>query len=364
MKYSNSTAIGALCTAVFGLALGAAGFGSALAQDKGHVVVASWGGSFQEDQRKAIFDPFEEATGIEVIEATGPSLAKIRAMVESGNTEWDVSGMVPGDLLVLEREGLVEKLDYESYFKDMLDDIVPEVVHPYGIGNFFYTKVIAYNTEAFPGDDHPDSWQDVWNVEKYPGPRAIDAGDWVVPPLEYALMADGVAPDALYPLDMERAYASMTKIKPNVAKFTTSSAMAPQMLVDGEAVVGAATLGRVVRRKNEGAPIDFTWNQGLIQFDYWIIPKNAPNYENAMKFIEFATRPEIQAEMVKLQLLGPVNLKAFDHLSEERAQLLPSHPSNLDKQVFLSADWWASVGDDGKSNVVKNQEMWNRWSLQ
>nr|NIS43691.1 ABC transporter substrate-binding protein [Desulfuromonadales bacterium] len=342
----------------------ATGFGSALAQDKGHVVVASWGGSFQDDQRKAIFEPFMEETGIEIIEATGPSLAKVRAMVESGNTEWDVSGMVPGDLLVLARDGLVEKLDYDNYFQGMMDDIVPEVVHPYGIGNFFYTKVIAFNTEAFPGPERPDSWQDVWDVEKFPGPRAIDAGDWVIPPLEYALMADGVAPEDLYPLDIERAYESLSKIQPNVAKFTTSSAMAPQMLVDGEAVVGAATLGRTVRRKNEGAPIDFSWNQGLIQFDYWIIPKNAPNYENAMKFIEFATRPEIQAAMVELQLLGPVNLKSFDHLSQERAEQLPSYPANLEKQVFLNADFWASSDAEGKSNVEKNQEMWNRWSIQ
>jgi len=347
------------------LALGVAGAGTAAGQDKGHVVVASWGGSFQEDQRKAIFEPFEKETGIKVIEATGPSLAKVRAMVESGNTEWDVSGMVPGDLLVLAREGLVEKLDYDNYFDGMMDDIVKEVVHPYGIGNFFYTKVIAFNTEAFPaGGPQPDSWQDVWNVEKFPGPRVIDAGDWVVPPIEYALLADGVSPENLYPLDFERAYDSIGKIKPSVAKFANASAMAPQMLVDGEAVVGAATLGRVVRRKNEGAPIDFSWNQGLMQFDYWIIPKNAPNYENAMKFIEFATRPEVQAAMVELQLLGPVNLKAFDHLPADRAKALPSHPENLKKQVLLSAEFWASKDDGGKSMVEKNQEMWNRWSIQ
>ena len=360
-QYRKAITTAVSAKAILGAAIGLAfSYGTALAE--GQVVVASWGGSFQDDQRKAIFEPFEKETGIEIIEATGPSLAKVRAMVESGNTEWDVSGMVPGDLLVLAREGLVEKLDYDTYFKDMMDDIVPEVVHPYGIGNFFYTKVLAYNTEAFPGPEKPDSWQDLWDVETFPGPRAVDAGDWVIPPLEYALLGDGVAPDDLYPLDMDRAYESLTKIKPHVAKFTTSSAMAPQMLVDGEAVIGAATLGRVVRRKDEGAPIDFSWNQGLIQFDYWIIPKDAPNYENAMKFIEFATRPEIQAAMVELQLLGPVNLKAFDHLEEERAKLLPSHPDNLEKQVLLQADFWAAEDSDGVSNVVKNQEMWNRWA--
>jgi len=127
----------------------------AVSAKKDHVVAASWGGSFQDLQRETMFKPFEKETGIKVIEATGPSLAKVKAMVESGNTEWDVSGMVPGDLLVLAREGLVEKIDYDNYFKGMMDDIVPEVIHPYGIGNFFYTKVIAFNTDVYPKGKHP-----------------------------------------------------------------------------------------------------------------------------------------------------------------------------------------------------------------
>lgn len=342
----------------------ASGVGMAAAQDKGSVVVASWGGSFQDAQRETMFKPFEEETGIRIIEATGPSLAKIKAMVESGNTEWDVSGITPGDLLVLAREGLAEKIDYDNYLKGMMDDVVPEVVHPYGIGNFFYTKVIAYSEEAFEGDDHPRSWADVWDVEKFPGPRMIDAGDWVVPPLEYALLADGVLPEDLYPLDMERAYESIAKIKPHVVKFATASAMPPQALVDGEVVVAAATLGRIVKLMKDGAPLNFVWNQGLIQFDYWMVPKGAKNYENAMKFIEFATRPEIQAALVKIQPLGPVNLKAFEHLTEAEGRALPSHPENLKQQVILDAGFWASAASDGKSNIEKNQEMWNRFTLQ
>ena len=83
-----------------------------------------------------------------------------------------------------------------------------------------------------------------------------------------------------------------------------------------------------------------------------------------MKFIEFATRPEIQAALVKIQPLGPVNLKSFDHIDDAHARTLPSHPDNLKKQVFLSADYWSAVDESGKSNIEKNQEMWNRFSLQ
>jgi putative spermidine/putrescine transport system substrate-binding protein len=355
------TALTAVALAV-GLGLGQA---PAFAQDMGEVVVASWGGSFQDAQREAIFKPFEEATGIKVIEATGPSMAKVRAMVESGNTEWDVTGMTPGDLLVLARDGLVEKLDYDNYFKGEMFDLPDNAFHPYGMGDFYYSKVIGFNTDVYSKDgEHPQSWADVWDVEKFPGPRMVDEGGYVIPPLEYALMADGVPPDQLYPLDMERAYRSLAKIKPHVPKFATKAAMPPQALVAQEVVIAASTLGRLVRLKEDGAPVDFVWNQGLIQHDYWIIPKGAKNYENAMKFIEFAMNPQSQAGLARIQPLGPLNTKAFELLSEERARILPSHPDNLKLQVFLNAEFWASVGPDGKSNIEKNMEMWNEFSLQ
>ncbi len=350
-------------TSKFGMAYGIV-LGTALslaavpATAQGELVVTSWGGSFQDASREAIFKPFEAATGIKIIEATGPSLARVRAMVESGNTEWDVVSLTPGDLLALAEMGYAEPLDYENYFKGMLDDVVPEVVHPHGIGNFFYTKVIAYSTEAFPDGTHPKGWADVWNVEAFPGPRVIDAGDWVVPPAEYALMADGVAPADLYPLDLERAYESMARIAPHVVKWANASAMPPQALVDGEAVIAPATLGRIKALMDQGAPVDFVWNGGLLNFDYWMIPKGAKNYENAMKFIEFATRPEIQAALVQIQPLGPVNIAAFEHIPADVAAELPSAPDNLAQQVVLNAAWWAEVGEDGKTNLERNAEMW------
>ena len=182
--------------------------------------------------------------------------------------------------------------------------------------------------------------------------------------VRHALKRKKGPPKDLYPLDMERVYDSIRKLQPHVAKFATKSAMPPQALVDQEVVIAAATLGRIVKLKNDGAPVDFTWNQGIIQYDYWIIPKNAKNYENAMKFIEFATRPEIQAALVKVQPLGPVNLKSFDYIDDAHARTLPSHPDNLRKQVFSSAEFWAGTDASGKSMIEVNQEMWNRFTLE
>lgn len=346
------------------LAAGAFSAGAAFAQDKGQVVVTSYGGTYQDAAREAFFKPFEKATGIKVVEATGPNLARMRAMVQGGSPEWDVVDMLPGDFLALARLNMLEKIDYDAFDKSVLAGFDKASVHSHGIGILYYSKVIAFNTKRYTRETGPKSWADVWDVAKFPGPRILDAGNTSVPPLEYALLADGVAPDKLYPLDVARAYRVLSRIKPHVVKWTTTAAMQTEALATGEAVIGPATLGRLQALKEGGAPVDFSWNQALIQYNYWAVLKGSKNAKNAMKFIEFASRAEAQAELAKRQVLGPMNRDAFKHLPAERARLLPSHPDNLKVAVHLNPAWWAEMDAAGKSNIEKNNALWNAWILQ
>jgi putative spermidine/putrescine transport system substrate-binding protein len=128
-------------------------------------------------------------------------------------------------------------------------------------------------------------------------------------------------------------------------------------------VIVHAPVNRIQQQKEKGAPVDFEWNQALTQYDLWSIPKGAKNYANAMKFIEFASRGDRGAALAKLQPLGPVSRSSFDLLPPERARILPGHPANVDKLVFINSEWWAETGADGKTNIEKNVEMWNRWVL-
>ncbi|WP_343671386.1 ABC transporter substrate-binding protein [Paraburkholderia heleia] len=337
---------------------------SAQAQSNGQLVVASFGGSYQDALRESIFKPFEQETGIKVVEATGPSLARLRAMVKTGNPEWDVVEMLPGDYLKLAKEGALQKLDYSAMDSKTFADFPKDVIQPYGVGMFVYSKVIAFNTKKYTQANGPKSWTDVWDVKKFPGPRIIDAGNTFVPPIEYALLADGVPANKLYPLDLKRAYASLEKIKPSVVKWSTTSAMQPESLISGEAAIGPATLGRIEQAKEEGAPVDYVWNQALSEFNYWTILKGAKNEKNALKFIEFASRADSQARLVKLQVLGPLNTKAFQSIPAERAKLLPTYPANAEKTIQLRPEWWAETDSTGKSNLDKNNAMWNEWILQ
>ncbi|WP_015061455.1 ABC transporter substrate-binding protein (plasmid) [Sinorhizobium medicae] len=330
------------------------------AQSSDTVVIASYGGQFQDAQRKALFEPFEKSTGIKVVEATGPSLAKVRTMNMSGNIEWDVAEFTPADFLVLAENNLLEKIDYGAIDQSIIAKVDKRVVHPYGVGALFYSNVIAFNTKRYPTGKHPKSWADVWDFQKFSGPRILPSGIYVVRPNEFALLAEGLLPQQLYPLDLERSYRSLSNIKPHVVKWQTTGAMAPQAIVDGEADFGMASQGRIAQLKAQGAPVDYDWNQGLITADYWGIPKGAKNVQNALKFIEFASRPEPQAELSKLIPYSPANPDAFKLLSEEQLKDLATAPDNLKKQVWLDAGWWAQK-TNGKSNVERNIDMWNAW---
>lgn len=333
------------------------------AQTGGQVVISSWGGDFMAAQRAAFFQPFSQATGIEVVETTTPEFARIRAMVESGNTEWDVVNIVPSDYIALVQLGMLESLDYDSFDTSILAGVDEDVIFPYGIGNSYYSEAIAYSTRAFDGR-RPESWVDVWDIDRFPGPRVLYSAEWVIRPNEGAIMGLGTPKDEVYPLDLERSYDALTQIRDNVAKWATTPAMPVQALVDGEAVIAQAPANRIQNLKEQGADVDYIWNQALTQYDLWAIPKNAPNYDNAMRFIEYASRPEPGAEIAMIQPVGPVTAASFGMIPQERAAILPGNAQNSDQLLLIDAEWWAQEDSDGRSNIERNMEMWNRWSLQ
>ncbi|MFT4066327.1 ABC transporter substrate-binding protein [Paraburkholderia sp.] len=334
--------------------------------DQQQVVVSSWGGSIQDAQRKAIFIPFEKETGIKVVEATQPMASKIIAMEASNNIEFDVAQVVPVDFLVLKNQNLLEKIDYSMIDqKTVLDGLTPAGKDPYGVAAMIYSRVIAWSTKAFPpGTPHPESYADVWNVKRFPGKRVFDAGDAAFPPIEYALLADGVSADHLYPLDFKRAYQSLSKIQPAVAKWAQGAAVGPQALVDGEASVAVVSQMRIAQMKDEGAPVDYTFNEGLLKGDYWVIPKGAHNYRNAMKFIAFASRPDVWAAFVKLVPASPPNKFAFQYIDAQRAKELPTAPQNLAQQIWVNDAWWSTIDPATKKSWrAQNVVEWNKWQL-
>lgn len=334
----------------------------AAAQDAGKVIVGVGGGAWEAAQDVAYFQPFMEETGIEVVKVPFPDLAKYRAMVETGNVELDISDVDGGTLLLMADQGILEPIDYSVFDQETLDNLLPEAKHEFGVGALYYSLLRSYRTEAYP-DGGPATWAEFWDTGAFPGPRTLASGEIAAGggTFEIALLADGVAPDDLYPLDFDRAFASLDKIRNDVVSWWVPGAQAPQLLSDGQVDLASAWNGRIQALLDEQVPVAMDWNEGILQFDLMFVPRGAPNPENAMKLLAFMSRAEPQAVFAQNIAYGPSNAKAYDFIPEERAAILPTSPELITKQIVQDYAFWNSTNDTGKTNVETAIERWATW---
>ena len=317
------------------------------------VIVRNPGGAYGDAMKIAHYDPFTKATGIEVLPVAA-SAGKVLAMVESGKVELDVLDVTELTALLLRQKAALEPIDYKGFRLTQPDDIT-DVRRPDMVGCNWSANVMAYNTTVFPVSNHPRSWAEVWDTKRFPGPRMFQSLDAGFPELEFALLADGVPKDKLYPLDIERAFKSFTRIRPNVSKFYDTGGIQVEMLVSKEAVVGSAYNGRIQVGLDGGAPLAMEWNEANVQLQIFGIVKGAPNRENARRFIDFALQPDRQAEFARHIPYGPTNKRAFAMIPAEFAKRLPN--AYAQQTFFQNAVWWAE-------NRPRVAERWNQWLLQ
>ncbi|MBH5396242.1 ABC transporter substrate-binding protein [Bradyrhizobium sp. CNPSo 4010] len=319
----------------------------------GEVRIANYGGATAEAQLKAWFEPFEKATGIKVRTFPTADTAKAKAMVETGNLEWDLVNLGRGDILKLMKVGdYFESIDYS-----LIDDgLGKEYRFGFGVEMNTFAQVMAYRTDAFKGAV-PASWGDFWDTNRFPGDRAMyGIGAGGPPEIEFALMAAGVPADKLYPLDIEKALASYDKIRKSVAKWWTTGAQPPQMLSDREIVMTTVWNGRMSALQEQGVPAAICWNQGLLKRDAWGILKGAKNKANAMKLLAYSTMPIPQARFAMLIPYGNTNEGANEYIPPQRLAMLPSAPENKKQLVFSNVEWWIENRD-----IV--QAKFNKWLL-
>ena len=322
----------------------------------GKVVIRTIGGSYEEANVKAIFEPFTKATGIEVVKAPA-TLGKLLAMFESGNIELDVYDAGELGVLSISQKGALEKINYKSWKLTNPDDFEPAIRRDDMIADIYFSSVLGYNSQTFPTGKQPRSWAEFWDLKTFAGPRMLaDMASGAVD-LEFALLADGVPRDKIYPINVDRAFKALDRVRPAIRKFWDTGALSAQMLADKEVVLGSIWNGRLQAVADKGAPLAIEWNEAMLQTQYWSILKGAKNLENAQRFIEFACQPEIQASHAKHIPYGPTNRQAFKSIPADVAARLPSSPEHKAKAFLQNGKWWA----DNRATV---SERWSQWLLQ
>jgi putative spermidine/putrescine transport system substrate-binding protein len=290
-------------------------------QEQVTLTVVSWGGAYQEAMTQAWFDPYVEANPHVILVQDEPTdYAKIQAMVESGNVTWDVVD-IENDFGLERTEHLLEAIDCQ---KVPCDELQPDRYQTsgYRVPVILWGLVMAYRTDAWDGGA-PQGWEDFFNVEEFPGKRTVRRSGPGSGILEGALLADGVDPAQLYPLDVERALAKLETIEDEIIWWEVGQQCA-QLLADNEAVMGVCYNGRVYDIQQEGHPVEIQWNGALIQADYLVVPKGSPNAEAAMDFIAYATSAEHNGRIADYISYAPANVNAAGDVNPDMEPHLPS----------------------------------------
>jgi putative spermidine/putrescine transport system substrate-binding protein len=320
------------------------------------LVVRTPGGAFDEVKKKAVYDPFRAATGIEIVPVASTA-AKLLAMFKAGQVDIDVIDTGDDVLLQLERAGALEPIPYKQFTHTDPDDIETGVRREYQVGSFVYAFLMGFNTTAYAVGKEPKSWAEFWDIKAFPGSRTMADMASGAPNLEIALIADGVPMDKVYPIDIERAFKSMSRIKPAVPKFWDTGALSAQMLADNEAALAVLWSTRAQVAADGGAPVSTQWNQNQVLAQAYGLTKGARNADAGVKFIDYSLSPEVQARWLGAYKAIPVNRKAYPQTAPQLVDPSTKLPWTSSKGFRNDIVWWAD-------NRAKVSAYWNKWVLQ
>ncbi|MCO6381468.1 MAG: extracellular solute-binding protein [Vannielia sp.] len=344
--------------------------GLAFAESHGNMAdsmtIVSWGGAYQASQQKAYTEPYlAENDGVSVTwdESSPEAVAKLRAMNEAGNITWDLVDVEAADAIRLCDEGLAMEYDAgdlaeapdgtsaEDDFGDMIvsDCFIPQIV---------FSTTFGYRTDMVPeGTDAPTGACDVFDLEKYPGKRALNKQP--IANMEWALLCDGVAYEDVYDTletdeGQAQAFAKLDTIKDETI-WWSASAEPIQMLADGEVFMASAYNGRLFSAiVEQDQPIGMAWDWQMFDIDGWVVPAGLPEDRLARvkDFLFYGTDTQRLADQAKYISYGPARASSAPlvgqhaELGIEMAPHMPTDPNNAENTFVNNYTWWADYRDD------------------
>ncbi|MDR2133067.1 MAG: extracellular solute-binding protein [Clostridiales Family XIII bacterium] len=320
------------------------------------LIFGVWGGSSAEAALKAYKEPFEALTGANIIlEEYGDDVtAKVIAQTEQGLEGYDIiSGCgILDQINVMQQRDALLPIDYSLL--PNAEHLLPNAKGEYAIGQYVISTNLAWNKDVY-GDDPPDTLAKFYDPEHYPGARAMIAFS-PTGILEQALIADGVSKDELYPIDVDRAFKVLDKIKPSVTKWWSSGAEIKQALADGEVDCGIFWGGSVIESivKDGNANIEIAHDDAFLIVDCLAITAACKDKELAHAFLNYCISGEAEGVFTEIKFYGPSSTLASDFISEDLLSYVTAAPQNMEKAFWCDVPYW-------QENFESNAERYMTW---
>ncbi|MBE1293937.1 MAG: extracellular solute-binding protein [Rhodobacteraceae bacterium] len=334
---------------------------AAMAQE---MTIVSWGGAYSKSQLKAYHEPYTAKTGVSIIndDSSAEAVAKLRAMNEAGNVTWDVVDVVAADAMRLCDEGLAMEIDPDTMLAaapdgtSAADDFGDLLVSECFIPQIVYSTTFGYRTDLV-GDTPPTKICDVFDTAAYPGKRSLEKRP--INNMEWALLCDGVAKEDVYdvlatPEGQDQALAKLDTIKDDVI-WWSAGADTPQLLADGEVIMGSTYNGRLFSViEEQKQPVAMLWDAQVFDLDGWIIPAglSEERQKQALDYIMFATDTQRLADQAKYISYGPARKSSAPlvgkhaDLGIDMAPHMPTDPNNAKNTFLYNYEFWADYRDD------------------
>jgi Spermidine/putrescine-binding periplasmic protein len=296
----------------------------------------SHGGVFEQAIVDAWQKPYRAVRpNIRFINTSPPDVAQIKAQVDAGVVGWNIVTVSPWH--ANENCGtLYERLAVPGLDDD---DFAPGTHGDCYVTVLSYAIVFSYDTQKWPDPETaPKTVADFFDVQRFPGTRGVAAalGDGV---LEWALLADGVDPASLYPLDVERALAKWETIRPHTIWTSTQDELLNLVRtrqVDMQLLLQPHTLAAL----DKNVPLAPVWDVTLTNVSSLAIPRGSPLIEQALHFLSYVLQPSQQARIAEVGGVEPVNREAEPARSANGDLVDAFGPANTGTTVAIDQQWW------------------------
>ena len=113
-------------------------------------------------------------------------------------------------------------------------------------------------------------------------------------------------PDALYPLDLDRAFRKLDTIRESIESW--DSDYQAEVFLREERVSLCSAWNREAQQANAaGFPIGIQWDRHLLMAEYLVVPRGTPNRDEAMQLVAYIVSPKAQRRLTARIAYAPVN---------------------------------------------------------
>ncbi|MDE6972317.1 MAG: ABC transporter substrate-binding protein, partial [Lachnospiraceae bacterium] len=298
---------------VFGLSL-LSGCGKSSAEN-GEVIVYNWG-EYIDPETLSLF---EEETGIKVVYDEYDTNETMYPKVEAGASAYDVicpsdymiQKMIDNDLLAeINFDNIPNMKNIGQQYLEQSKEFDPE--NKYSVPYCFGTVGILYNKTMVSGP--VDSWAVLWD-EQYADNILMQ--DSVRDAFMVALKLNGYSMNTLNETELQTAKNSLIEQKTLVQAYVIDQVR--DKMIGDEAAIGVIYSGEAIytQRENENLEYVIPKEGTNVWIDSWVIPKTAPNKENAEKFIDFMCREDIALKNFEYITYSTPNVAAQALIEEE-----------------------------------------------